>query len=169
MKVTYQDYTSRFGASRVTETDFPHLAYDASRIMAVNTTGIDGYRKLEWAFPYDPYDAEAVIMCACKLVDVLWQIEQAHEMAMRIRGSEETPNGYRGKAISSMSAGNESVSYENSATAGGTDIDKAIADSAEKKVLFHEIITQYLSGVSDAHGVNLLYMGKYPMELREDV
>lgn len=169
MNVTYQDYLQRFGASRVTQSDFPHLAYDASRIMAVMTTGIDGYRKLELAYPTDPYDAEAVVMCACKLVDVLWQIEQAHELAMRIRGSEETPNGYRGKAISSMSAGNESVSYENSASAGGTDIDKAIADSAEKKVLVHEIITQYLSGISDAHGVNLLYMGAYPRGLREDV
>lgn len=169
MKVTYQDYTQRFGSSRVTQAQFPHLIFDASRIMAVMTTGIDGYRKLELAFPYDPYNSEAVIMCACKLVDVLWQIEQAQESARAARGTEQTVNGYRGKAIASMSAGNESVSYENSATAGGTAIDKAIADSAEKKVLMHEIITQYLSGVQDAHGVNLLYMGVYPRELREDV
>ena len=169
MKLTYAEYTQRYGTSRVTEAEFPPLSYEACRIMAIHTTGIDGYRKLEWAFPYIPYDAEAVVMCACKIVDILWQINTAEESARLSRGTEETANGYRGKAISSMSAGNESVSYENSASSGGTSIDKAVADSAARKVLMHDIITEGLSGVSDAHGVNLLYMGVYPKGLREDV
>jgi len=169
MKLTYEDYTRRFGTSRVTEEEFPMLSFEASRIMAVHTTGIDGYRKLELAFPLIPYDAETVIMCACRIVDLLWQIHTAEETARTVRGVQETGNGVRGKAITSMSAGNESLSFESSATAGGTAIDKAVADSTAQKVLFREIVDTYLQGITDAHGVNLLYMGAYPRELREDV
>lgn len=169
MNVTYADYIQRYGTSRVTAEQFPPLAFEVVRIMAIHTTGIDGYRKLEMAYPVDSYDAEAVMMCACKLVDLLWQISTAEESARTARGVQETANGVRGKAISSMSAGNESISYENSAAAGGTAIDKAVADSMEKKRLMHEVIDTYLSGITDSHGVNLLYMGAYPREMREDV
>ena len=41
-------------------------------------------------------------------------------------------------------------------------ISKALVDFAVKEKLFRDTIREYLSGVSDANGVNLLYMGVYP-------
>jgi hypothetical protein len=43
-----------------------------------------------------------------------------------------------------------------------TMIDKALSDPAVKEKLFRDTIREGLSGVADANGVNLLYMGVYP-------
>ena len=61
--------------------------------------------------------------------------------------------------ISSVSAGNESISYS---VGNATMIDKALSDPTVKEKLFRDTIREGLSGVTDANGVNLLYMGVYP-------
>ena len=63
--------------------------------------------------------------------------------------------------VSSVTAGAESISY---ATGGSTEtvFSKALADESEKERMLQRIVKKYLSGVSDANGVNLLYMGEYP-------
>ena len=38
-----------------------------------------------------------------------------------------------------------------------------MADAAQKERTIREIVKEYLSGVADANGVNLLFMGVYPV------
>ena len=139
----------------IDEAAFNRLSFDTCRKLDNHTTGVDGVKKLRHAFPIDEDDIEAVKRCGCKLVYLMTQMEAA-EQSM---GYEATENGIRGKVISSVSAGNESISYS---VGNATMIDKALSDPAVKEKLFRDTIREYLSGVADANGVNLLYMGVYP-------
>ena len=152
----------------IPEEVFNRLSWDACRKMDAATTGIDGVRKLAVAFPVDEYAAECVKRCACALVDVLNQMKQARENAAKASGYTETTNGLQGKVISSISSGNESISFS-SGTSGSsvTAIDKALSDKAAEAQLYTDTIREYLSGVSDANGVNLLFMGRYPYRLEK--
>ena len=49
--------------------------------------------------------------------------------------------------------------------AEATAIDKALSDKAAEAQLYTDTIREYLSGVSDANGVNLLFMGRYPYRI----
>lgn len=162
----YAFYTSLHTNPALAEADFNRLLWEACRKLDVETTGIDGIKKLRVAFPSNEDDAEAVKRCACKLVTLLYQIEEAEKSVSSGRGYVETENGVRGKVITSVSSGAESISYSygNSPTYSGsaTLIDKALADKAVQDKLFRDTIREYLSGISDANGVNLLYMGVYP-------
>lgn len=145
----------------IPEADFTRLSWEACRLLDAHTSGIDGVKKLKIAFPTDEDDAETVKRCACKIVNLLHQIETAEQAAASGRGYETTEQGMRGKVISSISAGNESISYSTKATSE-TAVDKAVADETFRKKLLSDTIREYLSGVTDANGVNLLYMGRYP-------
>ena len=164
--IDYEFYTSLYDENAIPKEVFERLSWDACRRMDMLTTGIDNVKKLKMAFPTDEDDAEAVKRCACALVDILYQIKQAEETARSASGYTETENGLQGKVISSVSAGNESISYAvgKSATAE-TWLDKALSDSAELDKKISGTIRDYLSGISDANGVNLLFMGEYPYRL----
>ena len=161
--MTYIDiayYTGLYGA--IPAEDFNRLVWDASRLMDNHTTGVDNISKLEIAFPTSEKAAESVRRCCAKLVNTMHQIEQASAAASVAKGYVETENGLRGRVISSVSAGNESISYATGNVGVTTEIDKAVADPKAKESLLHQIIKSHLSGVADANGVNLLYMGRYP-------
>lgn len=144
----------------IDEADFKRLSWDACRKVDNYTTGVDGVRKLSVAFPTDEFAAESVRRCCAKLVNLMHQIEQAEKSAASLNGYVETESGLRGKVISSVSAGNESISYAvNHQTA--TEIDKAVSDATARERLFARTISEYLSGYADANGVNLMYMGPY--------
>lgn len=145
----------------ISEDDFSRLSWEACRKMDAMTTGIDGIKKLKNFFPADEDDAESVKRCACKLVNLLAQIEMAEKNTAAAQGYESTENGIRGKVVTSVTAGNESISYS-TAAAQETSIDKAVKDQKYKDNLMNEIIWDHLSGITDSNGVNLLYMGRYP-------
>lgn len=140
---------------------FANLSWEACRLLDLHTTGIDGIKKLKVAFPTDEDDSETVKRCACKLVNLLYQIQQAESAANSVHGYESTEQGMRGKVITSVSAGNESISYS-TGNAAATVIDKAVTDKTVRDSLISTTIREYLSGIADANGVNLLYMGPYP-------
>ena len=140
---------------------FNRLAFDACRIMDIHTTGIDNVKKLKKYFPTDEDDAAAVKHCAAKIIYTLNQIHQAEATALESRGYEATEQGMRGKVISSISAGNESISYTTGGNASATVYDAAAKDRTARDKLISEIVWEYLRGVSDANGVSLLYMGRY--------
>lgn len=144
---------------------FNRLAFDACREIDKNTTGIDGVKKLRVAFPTEPEDKEAVMRCAANLVSYFARIESAEQAAEMSRGYESTEQGLRRKIVSRIEAGNEAISYSE-ASSPETVSDKAAASHAERGALVASVIRQYLSGVSDANGVNLLYMGPYPVRYR---
>lgn len=157
MYIEYNDYATSF-RNGCNAMDFDRLALEACSHLDRLTTGFDGVRKLRHHFPVDEMDAKRVKMCACKIVHILHQIDKAEAAACQYRGYEQTANGIRGKVISSVSAGNESITYSVGGSAA-TMIDKAIADPEFKDRLIWDTIREYLSGVPDARGVNLLYMG----------
>ena len=159
MYITLAEYTELY--STMDEALFNRLSFDACRVMDLHTTGIDNVKKLQKFFPTDEYDTEAVRHCAAKIINLLHQINKAELSAMEVNGYESTAQGMRGKVISSVTAGNESISYA-AVNSSATAIDAAVKDQTATDKLLAETVWNYLRGVSDANGVNLLYMGKYP-------
>lgn len=147
---TYEDYILYYG--EIPEADFNRYAIEAGRAMDIATTGIDNVRKLKVAFPED--DADVITYCFCQLVNLVKQVAEAEAATGYAAGA----NGLQGKAVASMSAGNESVTY----TAGESAISEAVFNAAKKGELLTNTAKTILSGIEDANGVNLLYMGRYP-------
>ena len=154
MYVEYEFYTSLYGTDAIKETEFNRLLWEACKKVDYHTTGVDGLKKLKHFFPREE-DAEAVKRCVCKLIDVMQKVNLAEDASGYVVREDGT---LQGKLVASVSAGNESISY----SAGKNAINTAANDSAAREKLYMDIITEYLSGVTDSNGVNLLYMGVYP-------
>lgn len=158
MYITIDDYKKFYDP--IEEKLFNRLAFDACRYMDIHTTGIDNVKKLKMYFPEEEDNAQAVKYCAAKLVNVLAQVQEAENAIAQGRGYTKTANGLQRKIISRVEAGNEAISYMEANT-GSSVIDKAAADKFVKDKLVADTIREGLSGVTDANGVNLLYMGAY--------
>lgn len=159
--VDYEYYKSLYSTA-IPEEDFNRLSWDACKLVDNVTTGIDGVKKLRTAFPTDVDDAEAVKRCICKLIDTAYRFGQAEAAAREAQGYVQREDGtVVKKIVSSVTAGAESISYATSGT-GETAFAKALADDSEKERMYQRIVEMYLTGVGDANGVNLLYMGEYP-------
>lgn len=163
MVLKIEEYMRMYG--EIKENDFERLRSDAVRTISNYTTGVDGFKKLKKAFPTDEDDATTVNLCIYKLINLMFRYEQEEAAAEGAVGYDATENGLRGKVITSVSSGTESVSYATQKTDEFTIIGKSVADKAYWKNLLKETVWEYLSGVTDANGVNLLYMGQYPKRL----
>lgn len=166
--IDYEYYKSLYGDKAISEADFNRLSWDACRKLDIATTGIDNIKKLKVAFPEDEDDAEAVKRCVCKLIEIAAQIEQAEETVRNAQGYVTREDGsLQGKVVSSVSAGNESISYSVSGGSSGasTLIDAVLTDKSAQDQFCGDTIRDYLSGIADANGVNLLFMGRYPYRL----
>lgn len=164
MYITFDDYKQLYDPME--ERAFNLLVYDACRMMDIHTTGIDNVKKLQTYFPTDEYAVQAVRRCAAKLVNFLNQVREAEMAASIGRGYEATEQGVRGKVITSVTAGNESISYSagysSTSSAALTAAESAARDKTVRDKLVAGIIWESLSGIEDANGVNLLFMGRYP-------
>lgn len=150
MYVDYEFYKTLYGAT-VDETVFNRLIWNAEKLVNNAVTGVDGRCKLDFAFPDVAYDAEAVKRCECALVDIMAKIEKAE--------TEAEGN----KTVKSVSAGNESISYD---TGSGL-IGKVLSDKSAQARLYADTINEYLRGTKDKNGVNLLFGGAYPFYYTE--
>jgi len=157
MYITFKEYTALYGA--VEENTFNRISYDACRHIDRLTTGIDGVKKLKTAFPTDKDAAEAVKRCTAAAINFLIQQDAVEKNAAAVRGYNETANGLQGKVVSSVAAGNESVSFSSGDIKTLADV--ASSDISTRNQVISNIVYEYLSGVADANGVNLLYMGQY--------
>ena len=166
--VDYEYYKSLYGEEKaIPESDFNRLLWDAEREIDKATSGVDNVRKLKVAFPTNGEDAEAVKRCVCALVEFLKQIEDAEHNANSLGQYTERADGsLQGKIVSSVSAGNETISYAVGKTAD-TAISNAIKDLHSKDMAVYQFITSKLSGMSDANGVNLLFAGRYPYSVKQ--
>lgn len=166
--VDYEYYKTLYGEEKaIPETDFNRLLWDAEREIDKATSGVDNVRKLKVAFPTNEEDAEAVKRCVCALVEFLKQIEDTERNANSLGQYAERADGsLQGKVVSSVSAGNESISYAVGKSAD-TAISNAIKDLHSKDMAVYQFITSKLSGVSDANGVNLLFGGRYPYRVEK--
>lgn len=156
--VDYEYYKSIYGEDSMLETDFNRFSWEACRRVDALTLN-----KLKFAFPNNEDDAEAVKRCVCKLIEIAGQIEAANKRVSEGQGyiTDET-GALRGKVVSSVSSGSESISYTAKAESGSTLIDAVLSDKAAQDKLYRDTILEYLSFVGDANGVNLLYAGPYP-------
>lgn len=145
MYVDYEFYKTLYGTT-VDETAFNRLIWNAEKLVKNAVTGVDGRCKLDFAFPDVAYDAEAVKRCECALVDIMAKIDKAE--------TEAEGN----KTVKSVSAGNESISYD---TGSGL-IGKVLSDKSAQARLYADTINEYLRGTKDKNGVNLLFGGVYP-------
>lgn len=145
MYVDYEFFKTLYGTT-VDEKAFNRLIWNAEKIVNNAVTGVDGRCKLDFAFPDVAYDAEAVKRCECALVDILAKIEKAE--------AEAEGN----KMVKSVSAGNESISYD---TGSGL-IRNVLSDKSAQARLYADTINEYLRGTKDKNGVNLLFGGIYP-------
>lgn len=159
MYITLEKYNAMYDAIDISL--FNRLEFEARRVMDLHTTGIDNVRKLNRFPPKDEYNAEAVEYCAAKIINLLFQIHEAEVAAAMGRGYTETEQGLQRRIISRVEAGNEAISYSETKLAN-TAIDAAVSDKMARDKLLAETVWDYLRGVEDANGVNLLYMGKYP-------
>ena len=156
----YQYFTELYG-SDVPEQIFNRLIWAASKILDHMTTGVDGYKKLENAYPVNPDDSEAIKRCVCELVQFAYEIEESKKALGYVTNVDGTVNS---RMVSSRSSGAESISY----AAGGNAVGKTAAASAAvgdddlRRNMQVAIVRQYLDGVKDANGVNILYLGGYP-------
>lgn len=160
--VDYEYYKNLYGDKAMEQSDFERIVWDAERQVDKATSGVDNVRKLKIAFPVNEEDAETVKRCVCALVEFLKQIEDAERNANSLGQYAERADGsLQGKIVSSVSAGNESISYA-VGKSSDTSISNAIKDLHSKDMAVYQFITSKLSGVSDANGVNLLFGGRYP-------
>ena len=162
MYVDYEFYKKLYGSDAVSESEFNRFSLDASKKIEHYTTGADGVKKLQVAFPTDDNGVESVKRCICALIDLMSNINQAEQNLRSATGFIQKDDGtVQGKVITSVSAGNESISYS-AKTNNTSPVDEAVSDRTKREQLFADTIREYLSGVLDANGVNLLYMGTYP-------
>ena len=150
MYVDYAFYKTLYGTT-VDETVFNRLIWNAEKLVKNAVTGVDGRCKLDFAFPDVAYDAEAVKRCECALVNIMAKIENAE--------TEAEGN----KTVKSVSAGNESISYD---TGSGL-IGKVLSNKSAQSRLYADTINEYLRGTKDKNGVNLLFGGAYPFYYTE--
>ena len=155
--VNYDYYLKLYGEEAIKEAEFNRFVWEASKKVDTYTTGIDGVKKLSLAFPEDENGAESIRRCICKIVDLMARIGKIEAQERALDEYITREDGImHGKVVTSVTAGNESVSY------GTGNINKAFSDPAEREKMYKTIITDCLSGVADNNGVYLLYMGVYP-------
>lgn len=160
--IDYEYYKSLYGEENISEIDFNRILWSAEREVDKVTSGVDGVKKLQVAFPIRDYDAEVVKRCIVELVNFLYKLEEAENNANSVGQYTERADGsLQGKVVSSVSAGNESISYAVGKSAD-TAISNAIKDLQSRDMAVYQFIASRLSGVSDANGVNLLFAGRYP-------
>lgn len=165
---TYEDFKALYGDSKLVEAGFSRLSWEAEQLLDIATTGADGVRKLRRAFPVDEHDAQAVRRCVCALVDTLQQLDDAAESIRKAQALVENADGtVQSRLVASRSSGSENISYAtgSAARAGGTAVDAAVSDQTARARLLDDMVRRYLSGVPDANGVNLLFLGRYPVKL----
>lgn len=158
MYADFDYYTKEYGGKVIgSADDFNHYARKATRRIDTITTN-----KLQFAFPTDDNAVMSVKDCFCELADFICQLDRYQSAAMDSVGTVAQSDGtVKGKVITSISSGSESISYSASSSA-----DSSIAEAAKDKktadAMIYGIVKDGLAYISDANGVNLLYAGPYP-------
>ena len=153
--INYEYFKSLYGET-LTEADFNRLSWEAEREIDKATSGVDGIKKLRVAFPTNEYDAENVKRCVAELVNFLYKLDLVNNRV------HESNGVVHGSVIKSVSAGNESITYETSGMLG-----TATSSIKNRDMTIMGLISSRLSGTSDANGINLLFGGRYPYGIVE--
>lgn len=154
MYADFNYYLTEYMGDVLESADFVKYSKKAAKRIDNLTTG-----KLRFAFPFDEHAANAVKDCECELADFLFQLDRYARAAMDSVGTITQADGsVRGKVVTSVTSGSESVGYSASA-AVNTELMEAAKDSKIADSIINRIITENLSYMADANGINLLYRG----------
>lgn len=156
--VDYEFYKNLYGKDAMPESDFNRWSWDAGKRVDNITFG-----KLKFAFPTNEDDAEAVKRCVCELTNFLYQIDQYQRSVLQSIGVVAQADGtVKGKVITSVSSGSESIGYSAGSVSHSTAVTEAAKDKKVCDVACYSMIQSNLKGACDRNGVNLLYAGPYP-------
>lgn len=109
--VDYEFYKDKYFGSSVPESDFLRLAERASEEVDILT-----FKRLRKWMPEDESDLNDVKKAICALTESIYYEDLLSSAGMSgVGGETQTDGTIRGKVISSMSSGSESISY----TTGG--------------------------------------------------
>lgn len=158
MYADYTYYQTEYGG-KMSADDFKRFGRRAER----RIDGITG-NKLQFAFPTETRSIEAIKDCVCELADFLYQIDAYSSAAMESIGTVTEADGtVKGKVITSISSGSESIGYSTAGSAS-TAISEAAKDKKVADAMICGMVQDGLTGVADSNGVNLLYAGiPYPV------
>ena len=158
MYADYEYYQTEYGG-KMSADDYKRFGRRAER----RIDGITG-NKLQFAYPTNERDMEAVKDCVCELADFLYQIDSYNAAAMESLGTVAQADGtVKGKVITSISSGSESIGYS-AAGSASTATMEAAKDKKVADTMIYGMVQDGLSGIKDRNGVNLLYAGiPYPV------
>ena len=145
----YDFYKNEYYGSLISEADFPRLINKAGDKLENITmdriiTVFDG-------------DNERLITkiskAVCNIADTMYDIEKAEQAYRDSIGYESTSDGsMKGRTISSISAGAESISYTSESVQSSA-VSSVVSDKHLQEKLYFDIARDYLSGTG------LLYQG----------
>lgn len=152
----YKFYTTTYYGNTVPGSDFQKYSELASDCIDMIT-----FDRLTDGLPYDERSQTKIKKAVCSLADTIYQIDKIKKASMETVGTVVREDGtVTGKAVSSVSSGSESISYATGMPGSNTDIySRAAMDKKVENILLRQIVTDYLSGVVDKKGINLLYAG----------
>lgn len=139
----YEFYKNEYYGDTIAESDFPKWADRASRQIDVFT-----FRRLLSAYPADEYTDMQIKLCVCELAQKMMETDKY------LKASALNEDGHA-SVVKSVSAGSESITY----ATGETVYASVIKDEQSRKAFYQSTITEYLSGLTDANGICLLYAG----------
>lgn len=139
----YEFYKNEYYGDTIAEQDFPKWADRASRQIDIYT-----YRRLLSAYPADEYTDMQIKLCMCELAQKMMETDKY------LKASALNEEGHA-SVVKSMSAGSESITY----ATGETIYASVVKDEERRKAFYRSTVTEYLSGLTDADGICLLYAG----------
>ena len=160
----YDFYTNKYLGNVITEADFPRLSERASEKLdrltfdrlsmsedgTINASIV--HTTHEEIEPLDEKTSTRVKKAVCKIAEILNDIELYEKASRELAGYEQTENGQRGKVITSVSSGSESISYSVKESSNSI-VGAVLTDKKAQERLFYDIAVEYLSGTG------LLYAG----------
>lgn len=151
----YEFYRNKFYGDTVPESDFLKYAERAS-------DRIDQYTfdRLVDGLPDDERVKTKVQKAVCAVADTMYQIDQIKKASMDTVGTIQKEDGtVVNKAVSSVSSGNESISYTTGSNISGNVYAQASINKKVENALLLNVATEYLAGATNDKGVCLLYAG----------
>ncbi len=149
----YEFYTGRYFGNIIPEADFSRLSERASE----KIDGLTNKRLRKW-MPEDEGDAADVQKAVCALAESLYYSETLASAGMAsIGGSTQSDGTIRGKVVSSISSGSESMSFATGGTSASSLEGGEIQRMQESK---RQEAKGFLSGIQyKNYGYNLLFSG----------
>ena len=96
----------------------------------------------------------------CAVADTMYQIDQIKKASMDTVGTIQREDGtVVNKAVSSVSSGNESISYATGNNISSNVYAQASMDKKVENALLLNVATEYLAGATNDKGICLLYAG----------